>query len=76
MLRPGGRLHFATDVEDYFAMASGLLAAHPTLRPLPPPEPGDPSHDLDYLTNFERKFRKQGKPIWRACYERGAAACD
>ena len=70
VLRPGGRLHFATDVEDYFGMATGLLAAHPTLRPLPPPEPGGPSHDLDYLTNFERKFRKQGKPIWRACYER------
>ena len=66
----GGRLHFVTDVEDYFHMACDLLAAQPLLRPLPPPEPGDPRHDLDYLTNFERKFRKQGKPIWRACYER------
>ena len=66
----GGRLHFVTDVENYFRMATGLLAAQPALQPLPPPEPGDPRHDLDYLTNFERKFRKQGKPIWRACYER------
>ena len=72
VLRPGGRLHFATDVEDYFHVAAGLIAALPELRPLPPPEPGDPRHDLDYLTNFERKFRKQGKPIWRACYERVA----
>ena len=71
VLRPGGRLHFVTDVEDYFHMAAGLLAAQAALRPLPPPEPGDPRHDLDYLTNFERKFRKQGKPVWRACYERG-----
>jgi tRNA (guanine-N7-)-methyltransferase len=29
-----------------------------------------PEHDLDYLTNFERKFRKEGRPIYRACYER------
>ena len=70
VLRPGGRLHFVSDVEDYFLMATGLLAEQPALRPMPLPEPGDPGHDLDYLTNFERKFRKQGKPIHRACYER------
>jgi tRNA (guanine-N7-)-methyltransferase len=51
-------------------MATGLLATQESLRPTPPPAPGDPRHDLDYLTNFERKFRKQGKPIWRACYEK------
>ncbi len=38
--------------------------------PLPAPQPNEPSHDLDYLTNFERKFRKQGKPIYRLRYER------
>ena len=70
VLRPGGRLHFATDVEDYFHMVAGLIAVHPTLQPLPPPTPGEPTNDLDYLTHFERKFRKQGKPIWRACYEK------
>ena len=37
---------------------------------LPPPEANEPTHDLDYLTNFERKFRKQGKPIWRARYRK------
>ncbi len=70
VLRPGGRLHFVSDVEDYFHVAVGLLAARPALRPTPPPQPGDPRHDLDYLTNFERKFRKEGRPIHRACYER------
>ncbi len=74
VLRPGGRLHFVTDVQDYFRMVTGLIAAHDALRPLPPPEPGAPGHDLDYLTNFERKFRKQGKPIYRACYERSEAS--
>ncbi len=70
VLRGGGRLHFVTDVEDYFHMVQGLLADLPELRPLAAPQPGEPTHDLDYLTNFERKFRKQGKPIYRACYER------
>jgi tRNA (guanine-N7-)-methyltransferase len=71
-LRPGGRLHIATDVGDYFQVMTELLARHTGLLPLPQPESGTPAHDLDYLTNFERKFRKQGKPIYRARYERVA----
>jgi tRNA (guanine-N7-)-methyltransferase len=70
-LRPGGRLHIATDVGDYFQVMTELLAQNPRLVPVLPPEPGTPAHDLDYLTNFERKFRKQGKPIYRGLYERG-----
>ena len=31
----------------------------------PPPAEHEPGHDMDYLTNFERKFRQQGKPIHR-----------
>jgi hypothetical protein len=30
-----------------------------------------PRHDLDYLTNFERKWRKQGRAIHRIDYQRG-----
>lgn len=59
----GGRLSLATDVADYFAIMQ-QLASRPAFRPLPPPEP------LDFLTNFERKFRLQGLPIFRALYER------
>ncbi len=69
-LSPGGILHVATDVEEYFRVMAELLAAVTELRPLPPPEEHTPEHDLDYLTNFERKFRKAGKPIHRARYER------
>jgi tRNA (guanine-N7-)-methyltransferase len=72
VLVPGGKLHFVTDVEDYFAMVSGLLAAVPGFRPLPSPEPTDPRHDMDYLTNFERKFRKEGRPIYRSLHEKAA----
>jgi tRNA (guanine-N7-)-methyltransferase len=31
--------------------------------------PATPEHDLDYLTNFERKYRKEGRPVYRASYE-------
>jgi tRNA (guanine-N7-)-methyltransferase len=71
VLRPGGRLHVVTDVEEYYQVIGGLVAANSRLRPLPPPDPKAPAHDLDYLTNFERKFRKEGRPIYRAAYERG-----
>jgi tRNA (guanine-N7-)-methyltransferase len=70
VLRPGGVLSFASDVEDYAKMVEGLVATVPSLRTLPPPEPGTPAHDMDYLTNFERKFRKEGKPIYRMRWER------
>jgi tRNA (guanine-N7-)-methyltransferase len=70
VLRPGGQFHAATDVEDYARVMTELLAEQPALRPLPPPEEHQPAHNLDYLTNFERKFRQQGKPIFRMRYER------
>jgi tRNA (guanine-N7-)-methyltransferase len=77
VLQPGGRLHVVTDVEEYFGIMKGLVAAEPRLRELPPPEPKAPAHDLDYLTNFERKYRKEGRPIYRAAYERvGASPAD
>jgi tRNA (guanine-N7-)-methyltransferase len=62
-LEPGGRLHIATDVEEYFGVMTQLVAAHTLLRPLPPP-----AHGMDYLTNFERKARLAGQPVWRASY--------
>ncbi len=69
ILRPDdGQLRLVTDVEDYYHMARELITSHTKLRELPPPAPGEPAHDLDYLTNFERKFRKEGRPIYRACY--------
>lgn len=69
VLKPGGILHFATDVPDYFEMVTAVLAGKPAFRPLPRPAEKPPEHGMDYLTNFERKFRLQGKPIHRAEYE-------
>ncbi|MGL6072551.1 MAG: tRNA (guanosine(46)-N7)-methyltransferase TrmB [Fimbriiglobus sp.] len=70
ILVPGGLFHFATDVPDYYAWVQETMALVPRLAPLgPPPEP-EPTHDMDYLTNFERRFRKIGKPIHRNRYEK------
>ena len=55
VLRTDGELSTATDVEEYAGVMGATVAALAGFRPLPPPEPGTPAHDLDYLTNFERK---------------------
>jgi tRNA (guanine-N7-)-methyltransferase len=70
VLRPGGRLHVATDVEEYFGIISELLAGLREFRLLPRPEEQEPRHNLDYLTNYERKARLKGTMVHRAIYER------
>ena len=65
-LRPEGTLHFVTDVADYFAMVRDVMAAIPEYRETEQPAEITPTHDMDYLTNFERKFRQEGRPIHRA----------
>ena len=62
-----------TDVEEYSHVIRALGDAQPGLRFVTPPEPGTPAHDLDYLTNFERKFRKEGRPIYRMSWAKSAA---
>ncbi|MGC8639095.1 MAG: tRNA (guanosine(46)-N7)-methyltransferase TrmB [Isosphaeraceae bacterium] len=69
-LEPAGVLHVATDVEEYYEVIRSLIAAEPLLAELPPPSVREPEHDLDYLTNFERKFRIEGRAIHRASYRK------
>lgn len=69
-LRPTGRLYVATDVADYFQVITELVAEQTHWKPLPSAAPSAPADDLDYLTNFERKKRKAGLPIYRAVWER------
>lgn len=65
-LQPGGKLHFWTDVEEYFQSTLELIAATVQLRgPLAVSErPAE--HDLDYRTHFERRTRKNAEPVYRA----------
>jgi len=73
-LRPGGRLHFWTDVLDYFEIAIEMIAeVAPELGvPLPEEEP-EATHDLDYRTHFERRSRKHQIPVYRVRYEKLAS---
>ena len=61
-LEPGGELHVASDVEEYFAIDPRADRREP---PVPrrgrSPSAKDPEHELDYLTNFERKYRLEGR---------------
>ena len=68
LLQPEGQLCFASDVADYFAFMMALTTASGRFDPLPAPPETTPRHDLDYLTNFERKFRIEGRPIQRAVW--------
>lgn len=71
VLRPGGRLHFWTDVEEYYRATLKLLTGFPALRgPLPVAE-RTPEHDYDYRTHFERRVRLHGEAVYRAEFERG-----
>jgi tRNA (guanine-N7-)-methyltransferase len=66
----GGHLHARTDVEEYFGVITALVAGNPAFVALPPPAERAPEHDMDYYTSFERKKRKLGLPIFRACWQR------
>ncbi len=70
LLIPGGELQLATDVEEYFGLMKRLVAAHASFAPIAAPAMHEPEHDLDYLTNFERKARMAGKSVFRAVYHR------
>jgi tRNA (guanine-N7-)-methyltransferase len=70
VLKPGGMLHFWTDVEEYFQTSLDLIRGFPLLEgPLLVPEQ-TPEHDLDYRTHFERRKRKDNLPIYRSEFRR------
>lgn len=68
LLRPGGRMCFATDHLDYGEEVAALLLGHPALtgRRLTAPWPGGPR------TNYEAKYVREGRPILRLELERRA----
>lgn len=65
-----GDFLIVTDVADYFQVVQEVMRDFDTFRPAPAPESHEPQHEMDYLTNFERKFRKEGRPIYRTAYQR------
>ena len=65
-LVPGGRLHFWTDVEEYFNTSLELLAATTGLSGPNEVAEKPADHDLDYRTHFERRMRLHAAPVYRA----------
>jgi len=70
-IRPGGRLHFWTDVLDYFDDTVEMIAElAPELGVPLAEEEIEAGHDLDYRTHFERRSRKNRIPVYRVRYEK------
>ena len=70
-LQTGGRLHFWTDVLDYFELTVELIAEITPELGVPLPEvQRESTHDLDYHTHFERRSRQFGIPVYRVCYRK------
>lgn len=66
-----GELRLATDVSEYYESIIKLIARRAELIAVDFPEPGEPiTGEADYLTNFERKYRIEGRSIYRACYQK------
>lgn len=69
-LLDAGRLHFWTDVQEYFETTLELVRQATKLTgPYDVPE-RSPQHDLDYRTNFERRMRLSGEPVYRAEFQK------
>ena len=61
VLKPGGELRLTTDDLPYFEHMRGVFEPHPGFTQ----EPWSPGEDYPQ-TDFERHFRSQGLPIYRA----------
>jgi tRNA (guanine-N7-)-methyltransferase len=69
----GGRLHIASDVEEYFGTMTEIVRATSAFREIRSETNSASLEEAGYQTNFERKARQKGTPIWRAEFERIAA---
>lgn len=75
-LRPGGTLHFWTDVEEYFLSTIDLLKAETgLLGPLEVAE-APAEDDLDYRTHFERRMRLHDEAVYRSEFRKAEEPVD
>ena len=66
VLVAGGKIHFWTDVEEYFYSTVELIQEHSTLTGPYEVAFRAPQHALDYQTHFERRMRLEGEQVFRA----------
>lgn len=62
---PGCRLHWGTDYEEYDSSTRELLGATDGFRLMD----ADAGPTDGIMTSFERKYRKEGRPIFRSVWE-------
>ncbi len=70
VLAPGGRLHFWTDVKEYFDVALEMIARFPALKGPFDVQETAAQHDLDFQSHFERRTRLEELPVYRSEFER------
>jgi tRNA (guanine-N7-)-methyltransferase len=68
----GGRLLIATDVEEYFGVMTEVVRSLGAFRELGSETSTASVEQAGFQTNFERKARQKGTPVWRAEFERTA----
>ncbi len=68
VLKPNGKLHFWTDVLDYFESTVELIASETKWDGPHLIEERTAEDDLDYLTHFERRTRLNSLPVFRSYY--------
>ena len=70
-LEPEGELRFVSDHAEYFEEAKAALDADPMLEEAPVLD-----SEMTDLTNYERKYRAEGRAIHRARYVKRVATAD
>jgi len=69
ILQTGGWLLIATDVEEYFGVMAEIVRSMPAFREVHAETSTASVEEAGFQTNFERKARQKGTPIWRAAFE-------
>jgi len=69
ILKPGGRLRIVTDHAEYFEQIQQVVRASP-LGEIPFDRPGSAGAGEFVGTNFERKYRREGRPFFAIAAEK------
>ena len=70
ILQPEGKLHFWTDVRDYFDSTLELISQFDELLGPRDVQEQLPEFDMDYRTHFERRTRKHNEAVYRSEFVR------
>jgi len=74
VIRPGGMLYLATDVAEYFQVMLTVMAGRPEFVPVHVGREEQANDPTQAATNFEKKARREGRPVWRGRFERNATS--